>query len=107
MAWDSSKGFWANVGGGIADNTVEKIPGWDSSKGVFENVAGGIADNTVEKIPGWDSSKGVFANIGGGLWDNLRKYWYIPVIIGGVFIGYKVLTAGQMNKLLAAVAAKK
>ena len=82
MAWDSSKGFWANVGGGIADNTVEKIPGWDSSKGVFDNVAG-------------------------GLWDNLKKYWYIPVIVGGVIVGYKVLTAGQMNKLLTALAAKK
>ena len=71
MAWDSSKGFWANVGGGIADNTVEKIPGWDSSKGVFENVAGGIADNTVEKIPGWDDSKGVTDNIVGGTKDAL------------------------------------
>ena len=50
MAWDSSKGFWANIGGGIADNTVEKIPGWDSSKGVFDNVVGGTAD-VLGKIP--------------------------------------------------------
>ena len=69
MAWDSSKGFWANIGGGIADNTVEKIPNWDSSKGFWENTAGGIADNTVEKIPNWDSSKGVTDNIIGGAGD--------------------------------------
>ena len=50
MAWDSSKGFWANVGGGIADNTVEKIPGWDSSKGFFDNVAGGTQD-VLKQIP--------------------------------------------------------
>ncbi len=104
MAWDSSKGFWANVGGGIADNTVEKIPGWDSSKGVFDNVAGGLADNTVEKIPGWDSSKGVFDNIVGGAGDvfngaaktiggvgsvavsALKKYLVPAAIIGGAVL---------------------
>ena len=81
MAWDSSKGFWANVGGGIADNTVEKIPGWDSSKGFWENTAGGIADNTVEKIPGWDDSKGVFANVAGGTQDVLGQ---IPKAFSGL-----------------------
>ena len=81
MAWDSSKGFWANVGGGIADNTVEKIPGWDSSKGFFDNVGGGIADNTVEKIPGWDSSKGFFNNVVGGTADVLGS---IPKALGGL-----------------------
>ena len=50
MGWDSNKGFWANVGGGIADNTVEKIPGWDSNKGFWANVAGGTQD-ALEQIP--------------------------------------------------------
>lgn len=50
MAWDSSKGFWENVGGGIADNTVEKIGGWDSSKGFWDNVAGGAQD-VLKEIP--------------------------------------------------------
>ena len=50
MAWDSSKGFWANVGGGIADNTVEKIGGWDSSKGFWDNVVGGTQD-VLGQIP--------------------------------------------------------
>ncbi len=125
MAWDSSKGFWANVGGGIADNTVEKIPGWDSSKGFWDNVGGGIADNTVEKIPGWDSSKGVTANITGGasdvfkgavqtvsgvgsaLTNGLKRYWYIPVLIGGAVVLVKVLKKDQAKELVRALAAKR
>ena len=125
MAWDSSKGFWANIGGGIADNTVERIPGWDDSKGFWENTSGGIADNTVERIPGWDSSKGITANITGGVNDaltdvsktlggvgssvlnGLKRYWYVPVIVGGVIVGYKVLNKNQMSNLIAAALAAK
>ena len=125
MAWDSSKGFWANIGGGIADNTVEKIPNWDSSKGFWENTAGGIADNTVEKIPNWDSSKGVTENITGGaqdvfkdaaktlsgvgtsLLDGVKRYWYLPVIIGGAVVLVKVLKKDQTQELLRALAASR
>ena len=125
MAWDSSKGFWANVGGGIADNTVERIPGWDESKGFWENTAGGIADNTVERIPGWDESKGVTENIVGGtkdvlteaaktvsgvgtsLLNGVKRYWYVPVIIGGAVVLVKVLKKDQAQDIIRALAASR
>ena len=68
MAWDSSKGFWENVGGGIADNTVEKIGGWDSSKGFWDNVAGGAQD-VLKEIPKAVGGVGSVA---------------IPLLIGGI-----------------------
>ena len=57
-----------------------------------------------------ETDKGITKTLEGAVkatYNALTKYWYIPVIIGGVFIGYKVLTAGQMNKLLAALIAKE
>ena len=75
MAWDNSKGFWANVGGGIADNTVEKIPGWDSSKGFFDNVVGGTADvlGSIPKALGGLGSLAVPLLIGAAAILLLRK----------------------------------
>ena len=79
MAWDSSKGFWANVGGGIADNTVEKIGGWDSSKGVFDNIIGGTQD-----VLG-DVSKTI-GGVGSVAISGLKKYIVPAAIIGGAVL---------------------
>ena len=85
IPWDDSKGVFENIGGGIADNTVEKIPGWDDSKGVTDNIVGGVKD-------GVDSAVKAVQDVARGPLDALKKYWYVPVIIGGVIIGYKLLT---------------
>lgn len=79
MAWDTSKGFWANIGGGIADNTVEKIPGWDDSKGVFDNVVGGANDvlSNVSKTVG---------GVGSVAAASLKKYLLPAAIIGGAVL---------------------
>ena len=100
MAWDSSKGFWANVGGGLADNTVEKIPGWDSSKGVTANITGGANDvfkGAVQTISG----------VGSSLTNGLKRYWYIPVLIGGAVVLVKVLKKDRTREFVRALAAKR
>lgn len=79
MAWDTSKGFWANIGGGIADNTVEKIPGWDDSKGVFDNVVGG-ANDVLSNV-----SKTV-SGVGSVAISGLKKYIVPAAIIGGAVL---------------------
>lgn len=100
MAWDSSKGFWENVGGGIADNTVEKIPNWDSSKGFTENVTGGFNDalDTVSKTVG---------GVGSSILNGVKRYWYVPVIIGGAVVLVRVLKKDSAKDLLRAVLAAK
>jgi len=87
IPWDSSRGFWDNVAGGIADNTLAKIPGWgwDGSKGFWDNVGGGLSDNA-------NAAAKTIQNVAGNVLNPLKKYWYVPVIVGGVIIGYKLLT---------------
>lgn len=96
IPWDDSKGFWDNVGGGIADNTVEKLPAWDSSKGVTENISGGVQD-------GINSAVKAVQDVAGGTFSTLKKYWYVPVIIGGMFIGYKLLTGNPNAQMIRAI----
>ena len=100
MAWDSSKGFWANVGGGIADNTVERIPGWDESKGVTENIVGGTKDVLTE------AAKTV-SGVGTSLLNGVKRYWYVPVIIGGAVVLVKVLKKDQAQDIIRALAASR
>lgn len=97
IPWDDSKGFLDNIGGGIADNTVERIPGWDSSKGVADNVVGGVQD-------GINSVSQTVKGLAGDVFGTLRKYWYVPVIVGGVIIGYKLIK--QPNPQLIAALSK-
>ena len=64
-----------------------------------ENIAGGLNDtlDTVSKTLG---------GVGSSILNGLKRYWYVPVIVGGVIIGYKVLNKNQMANLIAALAAK-
>lgn len=115
IPWDDSKDVFGNIGGGladlgnglsgavttatdwVADNTVEKLPAWDSSKGVTENISGGVKD-------GIDTVVKTVEDVAGGAFSTLKKYWYVPVIVGGVIIGYRLLT--RPNPALIAALSK-
>ena len=75
ISWDNSKGFWANVGGGIADNTVEKIPNWDDSKGFTQNVTGGASDLL-------GAAAKTVSGVGSSFLGGLKKYAIPAAIIG-------------------------
>lgn len=34
----------------------------------------------------------------------IKKYWYVPVIVGGVIVGWRVISTVKTGKLLANIA---
>lgn len=82
--------------------------GWSQSpipevKKSYEDVSN-VVSGTVKGVG--DFFGGVANTVNGAI-NAVKKYWYVPVIIGGVVIGYKLLNTSQSTKLLAALAAKK
>lgn len=65
--------------------------------------ASNVVSGTVKGVG--DFFGGVSNTINGAI-NAVKKYWYVPIIIGGVIVGYKLLNASQMTKLLTALAAK-
>lgn len=82
--------------------------GWSQSaipevKQSWEDTSNAVS----QTVKGVGDFFGGVANTVNGAINAVKKYWYVPVIVGGVIIGYKLLNTSQTSKMIAALAAKK
>ena len=82
--------------------------GWSQSaipevKQSWEDTSNAVS----QTVKGVGDFFGGVANTLTGAFNTIKKYWYVPVVVGGVIIGYKLLNTSQTSKMIAALAAKK
>lgn len=92
IPWDDSKDVWNNLAGGAQD-LAEK---WTNYRIFGGNLIDGKSNPAAEVV------KGVTGAVNDSL-SVVKKYWYVPVIVGGVIIGYKLIKGGPNAQLIRAL----